>query len=69
MCKLIIDGGSIDNLVSIEMVDKLQLAFIPKANPYKISRLKKSQSVLVDKSCLVAFKIGPSENEVLCDVV
>lgn len=66
---MIIDGGSIDNLVSIEMVNKSQLVCVPKYNPYKISWLKKDHSVLADKSCLVAFKIGPYVDEVLCDVV
>lgn len=51
------------------MVNKLQLACVPKSNPYRISWLKKDHSVLVDKSCLVAFKIGPYVDEVLCDVV
>eukprot|EP01018_Ginkgo_biloba_P000548 Gb_17472 [translate_table: standard] len=37
VCKVIVDGGSTDNLVSTEMVQKLQLACIPKSNPYKIS--------------------------------
>lgn len=59
VCKVIIDGGSTNNLVNTKMVHNLQFACILKANPYKIFWLKKSHSVLVDKSCLIAFKIGP----------
>jgi hypothetical protein len=51
------------------MVQKLQLACIPKSHPYSISWLKKDHSVLVNQSCLVDFKIGPYEDKVLCDVV
>ncbi|KAH9292377.1 hypothetical protein KI387_042439 [Taxus chinensis] len=69
VCKVIVDGGSTDNLVSTEMVQKLQLTCIPKSNPYKISWLKKDHSVLVNQSCLIDFKIGPYEDKVLCDVV
>lgn len=36
-CKLIIDNGSTDNLVSIEMVDKLGLKKIPHPTPYRVS--------------------------------
>ena len=40
VCKVIVDGGSIDNIVSTEMVQKLQLTSIPKPHPYNISWLK-----------------------------
>ena len=69
VCKVIVDGGSTDNLVSIEMVQKLQLTCIPKPHPYSISWLKKDHSVLVNQTCLVDFKIGPYEGKVWCDVV
>jgi hypothetical protein len=37
VCKVIVDSGSTDNLVSIEMVEKLELETI--AIPYKVSWL------------------------------
>ena len=67
--KVIVDGGSTDNLVSTKMVQKLQLTCIPKPHPYSISWLKKDHSVLVNQTCLVDFKIGPYEDKVWCDVV
>ena len=36
-CKMVIDNGSIDNLVSIEMVEKLGLKRMKHPTPYKMS--------------------------------
>jgi hypothetical protein len=41
VCKVIIDSGSNDNLVSKEMVDKLELETTGHLNPYKVSWLQK----------------------------
>ena len=38
-CKVIIDSGSTDNLVSTDMVDKLRLAKTLHPTPYKVSWL------------------------------
>jgi hypothetical protein len=69
VCKVIVDGGSTDNIVSTEMVHNSQLTYIPKPHPYSISWLKNDHSVLVNQTCLVDFKIGPYEDKVWCDVV
>jgi hypothetical protein len=58
VCKVIIDSGSIDNLASTEMVDKLELETIAHLIPYTISWLQKGNQVMVTKQCLVEFKIG-----------
>jgi hypothetical protein len=39
VCKVIIDSGSNDNLVSTEMVEKLKLETTAHPNPYKVSWL------------------------------
>jgi hypothetical protein len=39
--KVIMDSGSIDNLVSTEMVEKLELETIDHPSPYKVSWLQK----------------------------
>ena len=62
MCRVIIDGGSTDNLVGTELVQKLKLTCIPKSHPYKTSWLKKNYSVLVNQSLLIDFKVGPYED-------
>ena len=46
-CKLVIDSGSTDNLVSQEMVDKLGLKNLRHTTPYKVSWLQKGLQLLV----------------------
>jgi hypothetical protein len=66
---VIIDSGSTDNLVSTEMVEKLELETTPHTKPYKVSWLQKGHQVMVTKQCLVEFKIGGYKDEILCDVI
>jgi hypothetical protein len=39
VCKVIINSGSFDNLVSTEMVEKLELKKTAHQNPYKVTWL------------------------------
>ena len=39
VCKVIVDSGSIDNLVSTEMVEKMGLETTDHPSPYKVSWL------------------------------
>jgi hypothetical protein len=41
VCKVIVDSGSTDNLVSIEMVEKMELETVVHPSPYKVSWLQK----------------------------
>lgn len=49
VCKVVKDSGSTDNMVSREMVDKLNLEIIPHQTPYKASCMSDNQSLLVDE--------------------
>jgi hypothetical protein len=49
VCKVIVDSGSIDNLVSTEMVEKLELEMIDHPSPYKVLWLQKGHQVTVTK--------------------
>jgi hypothetical protein len=69
VCKVIIDSGSTDNLVSTEMVEKLELETTAHLTSYKVSWLQKGHQVTVTKQCLVEFKIGGYRDEILCDVI
>jgi hypothetical protein len=69
VCKVIVYSGSTDNLVSTEMVEKLELETVAHPSPYKVSWLQKGHHVIVTKQCLVEFKIGGYRNEILCDVI
>jgi hypothetical protein len=68
-CKVIVDSGSTDNLVSTEMVEKLELETTDHPSPYKVSWLQKGHQVSVTKQCLVDFKMGEYKDKVLCDVI
>jgi hypothetical protein len=68
-CKVIVDSGSTDNLVSTEMVEKLELKKTDHPSPYKVSWLQKGHQVSVTKQCLVEFKIGVYNDKILCDVI
>jgi hypothetical protein len=69
VCKVIIDSGSTDNLVSTKMVEKLELETTGHSSPYQVSRLHKGHQVTITKQCLVEFKIGGYRDEILCDVI
>jgi hypothetical protein len=68
-CQVIIDSGSTDNLVSTEMVEKLELPTTKHPSPYKVSWLQKGHRVSVTEQCSVKFKIGNYHDEILCDVI
>jgi hypothetical protein len=68
-CKVIVDSGSTDNLVSTEMIEKLELDTTDHPSPYKVSWLQKGHQVSVTKQCLVEFKIGGYNDKILCDVI
>ena len=68
-CKVIIDSGRTDNLVSTVMVEKLELKTTTHPNPYKVSWLQKGHQVMVIQQCQVEFKIGGYRDEILCDVI
>jgi hypothetical protein len=69
VCKVIIDSGSTDNLVSTKMVEKLELETTVHSNPYKISWMEKEHQVMVSKQCQVEFKIVAYKDDILCDVI
>jgi hypothetical protein len=69
VCKVIINSGSTDNLVSTEMVEKLELETTAHPNPYKVSWLQKGHQVMVSRQCNVEFNIGGYKGEILCDVI
>eukprot|EP00253_Pinus_taeda_P036264 PITA_36264 len=68
-CKLIIDSGSTDNLVSTKMVEKLELKRLKHPNPYRVSWLQKGHQLLVDEQCEVEFQIGRYKHKVICDIM
>jgi hypothetical protein len=41
VCKVIVDSGIIDNIISTEMVEKMELETIDHPSPYRVSWLQK----------------------------
>ena len=60
VCMVIIDSGSFENVVSLEMVQKLKLETVPHPNPYQLCWLPKGNEIKVNKRCLVSFSIAQS---------
>jgi hypothetical protein len=49
VCKVIVDSGSTDNLISTDMVENLELEMIEHPSPYRVSWLQKGHQVNVTK--------------------
>ena len=67
--RVIIDGGSCNNLVSSDLVKKLCLTTRPHPHPYHIQWLNDSGKAKVTQTCRVPFSIGAYADSVDCDVV
>lgn len=69
VCKVVVDSGSIDIVVSTKMVDKLKLEKLPHETPYKVSWPNDDQSILVSEQAFIEFNIGGYKDKLLCDVL
>ncbi|GJW97343.1 putative CCCH-type zinc finger family protein [Tanacetum coccineum] len=70
VCKLIVDSGSCENVISRDAVEKLNLKQEKHLKPYKLSWFKKKNEMNVDTRCLVSLPIGRKYfDNVWCDVV
>ena len=57
VCKMIIDSGCFENLMSIKMVQKLCLETVPHPNPYQVCGLRKGVVIEASIWCLVSFPL------------
>ena len=57
-CKVVIDSGSTDNLIFVEMVEKTRFGKMVHPTSYKVSWLHKNHHILVSEQCKVKFEIG-----------
>lgn len=67
--RVIIDGGSCNNLVSSDLVKKLGLTTRTHPHPYHIQWLNDFGRAKVTQVCRVSFSIGSYADSVDCDVV
>lgn len=68
-CKLIIDSGSTDNLVSTKMVENLGFKRIKHPTSYKVSWMQKGHQLFVSEQSEVEFQIGKSKKKIICDIM
>lgn len=68
ICNLIIDGGSVMNIVAQEVIDKLQLPTNKKPKPCKVAWVD-DHAIPVTRQCLVPFKIDILEDEIWCGII
>lgn len=67
VCKVIIDSGSTNNIISEEAIAKFKIPKIPHSTPYKVTCLNKEQHVLVNEQAWIEFTIGGYKDNILCD--
>jgi len=67
--RIIIDGGSCNNLASSDLVEKLSLQTRPHPHPYHIQWLNQGGKLKVTRSVRVHFSMGSYSDYTDCDVV
>ena len=66
---MVIDSGSTDNLVSIEVIEKLNLKTREHPTPYKVSWLQKGHQLIVKEQCELELQMGSYKDKIMCDVM
>jgi hypothetical protein len=64
----IVDRGSQKNLISKEVVKRLDLPMTPHLQPYTIGWLRQERDLCVNQQCHLPYDIKPFKDEVLCDI-
>jgi hypothetical protein len=64
----IVDSGSQKNLISIEVIKRLDLPMTPHPQPYTIGWLHQGRDLCVSQQCRLPYDIKPFKDEVLCDI-
>ena len=68
VCRLIIDSGASHNVVSYEVVRKLNLQTSIHPKPYYASWVTENQNFLVSTQVVIEFLLSKYKDKVLCDV-
>jgi hypothetical protein len=64
----IVNSGIQKNLVSTEVIKRLDLLMTPHSQPYTISWLHRGRDLRVNQQCHLPYDIKPFKDEVLCDM-
>uniref|UniRef100_A0A7N1A7T9 CCHC-type domain-containing protein n=1 Tax=Kalanchoe fedtschenkoi TaxID=63787 RepID=A0A7N1A7T9_KALFE len=68
-CRVIIDGGSCNNLASSDLVQRLALTTKPHPQPYYIQWFNNNGKVKVTRLTKVQFSIGSYHDAIDCDII
>jgi hypothetical protein len=69
VCKIIIDGGSCNNLAIKQMVEKLGLKLLHHPHSYHVQWLNDSGDIKIGYKVNIPFKIGEYIDTIECDLV
>ena len=76
MCKvkgkcwnMVINSGSTNNIVPMEMVERMSLKKVKHPVPYKASRLHKGHQIVVSEQCETDLQVGTYKDKIVCDVM
>jgi hypothetical protein len=64
----IVDSRSHKNLISAEIVKRVDLPMTPHPQPYTIGWLCQGRDICVSQQCHLPYSIKPFKDEVLCDI-
>jgi hypothetical protein len=68
MIHFIVDSSSQKNLISAEVVKRLDLSMTPHPQTYTIGWLHRGRDLRVNQQCRLPYNIKPFKDEVLCDI-
>jgi hypothetical protein len=64
----IVDSGSQKNLISVEVIKKMNMPMTPRLQPYTIGWLRQGRDLRFSQQCHLPYDIKPFKDEVLCDI-
>jgi hypothetical protein len=64
----IVDSGSQKNLISAEVINRLNLTMMPHHHPYTIDWLNQGRDIHIIQQCRLHYVIKPFKDGELCDV-
>jgi hypothetical protein len=64
----IVDSDSQKNLISTEVIKRLDLSMTLHPQPYTIGWLHQGRDLHVSQQCRLPYNIKPFKDEVLCDI-
>jgi hypothetical protein len=64
----IVDSGSQKNLISTEVIKRMDLPMTPHPQPYTIGWLRQGRDLRVSQQCRLPYDIKPFKDDVLSDI-